>query len=189
MTGADRAGGDWVLVVDIPTRLAPWGSPPPPVALPGQVVRWDGVTWTRFVNLQASGAPGWPNRVEVDALSCQANPGRINSPNQQITMDKSGADIQINCPASCSSGGEFYGLYEGTIPNYYDHVRRPGLCTQACPGSFIFAPPGGSAYYLLVPNNAKEEGSYCTDSAGLERPQPPALADRCVVTQTLTACP
>ena len=127
--------------------------------------------------------------MEVDALSCQANPGRINSPLQQITMDKSGADITINCPGSCSSGAEFYGVYEGTIPNYYDHARKPGLCQQVCPGPITFAPPAGNAYYLLVPNNTKEEGSYCTDSTGNERPQPAALPDRCVAEQSVTNCP
>jgi len=188
VTGADLVGGDWVLVVDIPTRLAPWGSLPPPVALRGQVVRWDGVTWTRFLDMQASGAPGWPNRVEVDALSCQANPGRIDSAIQQITLDKSGTDITMNCPGSCSSGAEFYGLYEGAISSYYSHVRKPGMCQQVCPGAFTFTPAVGSSYYLLVPNNVKEEGSYGTYSASNERPQA-ALADRCVAVQTLTDCP
>lgn len=189
VTGADRAGGRWIVALDIPTRLSPWGSPAPPVGLPGEIVSWDGATWERFRDLQVSGTPGWPIRSQIDALTCQANPGRIDSPTDQITLGKAAGLIVFNCPGSCSSGGDFYGLYEGTIPNYYDHVAMAGQCNNLCPGVFAVIPAAASTYYLLVPNNDKEEGSYCTDSAGIERPQPALVADRCVAQQVLTACP
>ena len=129
----------------------------------------------------------------MDALTCQANPGRIDPTMSQILLDKNIPQIEIICPGSCSSGGEVYGLYEGKIATlgagFYDHVAVPGLCQQTCPESIFQTPPAGSStYYLVVPNNTKEEGSYCRASSGVERPQPAPL-DRCVVEQNLTPCP
>lgn len=191
VTGVDFAAGRWMLALDIPVDLAP---PAGPTRAPGQLVSTDGVSWDHlFDDLQAEGAPGWPISSIVDALSCQANPGRIESPVDQITLDKNLPQIMIHCPGSCSSGGEAYGLYEGTIASIntgvYDHVAVAGACMESCPGTITHVPPNASTYYLVVPHNHKEEGSYCQDSFGAERPQPPAPADRCVVAQNLSPCP
>ena len=50
-------------------------------------------------------------------------------------------------------------------------------------------PPSNDTYYLVVPHNQKVEGSYCTDSAGAQRPRPVLLADRCTADQVVSACP
>ena len=54
--------------------------------------------------------------------------------------------------------------------------------------TLVAAPLLAGTYYLVVPHNAKEEGSYGTDSNLIERPRPP-LADRCASAQNLTDCP
>ena len=189
VTGADFVAGEWILSLDIPTDLGPPGVA---TVTPGQIVSSNGATWALLQDLQGSGAPGWAIGSEVDALSCEANPGRIDWTVQQILLDKNLPDITIVCPASCSSGGAGYGLYEGTIASLgagvYDHKRT--TCSNVCPGNIVhIPPPDSSTYYLLVPHNSKEEGSYCTDSTGIERPQPAAIVDRCVTLQNLTACP
>ena len=188
VTGADRVAGQWILSLDIPTDVGPPGAV---TRTPGQIVSTDGTTWGLFDDLRLSGNPGWPISSQVDALSCEANPGRINSPFQQITMDRNLPDITITCPGSCSSGGASYSVYEGTIGSVqsgiYDHVKMS--CTEACPGSISFIPSSGGRYYLVVAQNGKEEGSHGIDSDGQERPQASAVSDRCVEVQTLTECP
>jgi hypothetical protein len=191
VTGADFVAGEWILSFDIPVDVAP---PAGPTRTPGQLVSTDGVVWNHFHDdLQTEGAPGWPISSLVDALSCQANPGRIDPAVSQIRLDKNLPQIEIFCGGSCSSGGEVYGLYEGTIANVgagvHDHVAVGGACAETCPGSIFRVPPAAtSTYYLVVPNNYKEEGSYGIASSGAERPQP-APPDRCVVPQNLTPCP
>lgn len=193
VTGADRVGDDWILSLDIPTDLGP---PFLSTFTPGQIVLSDGSVAQLFDNLQAEGLGGWPISSQVDALSCQSNPGRIDPQTTQILLDKvlSGVtpDIEIICPGSCSSGAEVYGLYEGKIASVnpggvYDHTMK--FCDVGCPTNFQFTPGTGDTYYLVVPHNHKEEGSYGTDSDGTERPQAAVVAGRCVELQTLTACP
>ena len=184
-----RVAGRWVLSIDIPVDVGP---PGPVTRLPGQIVSTDGTTWGLFDDLQASGTPGWPISSVVDALSCEANPGRVDTAADQfITMDKSLPSVTIHCPASCASGGTSYGLYEGTIPSLrtgmYDHAKQS--CVETCPGSITFGPANGDRYYLVVPHNGSEEGSYGLDSDTSERPQAAGLTARCMAVQNLTPCP
>jgi hypothetical protein len=53
----------------------------------------------------------------------------------------------------------------------------------------LFPPAPLSTYYIVVPHNNKEEGSYGLASNGSERPQPAAVPDRCVEVQNLDPCP
>ena len=189
VTGADRASGQWFISLDIPTDVGP---PGPVTRTPGQIVSTDGTTWTLFEDLQASGTPGWPISSIVDALSCEANPGRIDTAaHQLITMDKGLPSVTINCPGSCSSGGTSYGLYEGTTASLqtgaYNHVKMS--CVESCPGSITFSPTLNDTYYLIIPHNGTEEGSYGLDSGFSERPQAATVAGRCMETQNLTPCP
>jgi len=191
--GVDHVAGRWVLAMDIPVDLAPPGAV---TATPGQIVSTDGLTgWTLFDDLQIEGIPGWPISSLVDALSCQSNPGRIESPTLQIKMSKSLPQITVVCPPGCASGAEGYGVYEGTLANIqsgtYDHKRKN--CSSVCPGNINFVPAAVSSYYLVVPHNTRcnttEEGSYGTASGGAQRPQAALIVDRCATTQNLTPCP
>jgi len=189
VTGLGRTGGRWILSIDIPVDLGP---PGPVTRLPGQVVSTDGTSWGLFDDLPASGTPGWPISSIVDALSCEANPGRIDSAAQQwITMNKDPQSVTIFCPASCASGGTRYGLYEGSIAGLqtgtYSHARKS--CVESCPGSITFGPAAGNRYYLIVPHNGSEEGSYGLASSLAERPQAAGVAARCMPIQNLTPCP
>jgi hypothetical protein len=188
--GVDRQGGLWVLALDVPADVAP---PLGPTATPGTIVATDGATWNQVWDvMQTEGVPGWSVANVVEGLACQANPGRIESPTAQILLDKSLPQVIIQCPASCASGAEAYGLYEGTIASVsagtYDHVQVS--CLETCPSNIAhLPPPAASTYYLVVPFNSEEEGSYGTDSAGFERPQAALPAARCKAAQNLTPCP
>lgn len=190
---ADESGGSPVLAFDIPTDLAP--STGPPTLLSGGIAGWDGVNYNLFDNLA-----GWPMSSEIAALSCQANPGRtyelVNYPNP-LRLGKSlltPGNIVLMWSPSCSAGAEDYGIYEGTLGNWYSHKQKQ--CVDA--GGDLtedIAPQAANSYYVVVPHNYAEEGAYGEDyvptriPAAIERPQPANAFDRCVATQVVTQCP
>ncbi|MDX1388554.1 MAG: hypothetical protein R3344_05165, partial [Acidobacteriota bacterium] len=130
--GADRVRGMWIVALDVPVDLGP--SAGPATYMPGQIASFDGVTWDLFEDLPTEGSPGWPVTSQVSALSCQANPGRIDPGVASLLLGKTGAQIEVQCPGSCSSGAEWYGIYEGTLASLrggvYDHVRV--VCDELC---------------------------------------------------------
>jgi hypothetical protein len=176
--GADGALGMTVFSVDVPTDLAP----PPATYLAGTLVQWDGLTYSAFETLA-----GWPASSLIDGISCLANPGRlpIAPPGAQMLLSKAGGgDIILDWSASCSSGAEDYGIYEGTLGTWYSHTQID--CADA--GNDLveqITPAVGSNYYLVVPHG-KAEGSYGLNSAGAERPVGAAV---CATPQILTPCP
>jgi hypothetical protein len=90
----------------------------------------------------------------------------------------------LDWSASCSSGAEDYGIYEGTLGTWYSHTQID--CADA--GNDLveqITPAVGSNYYLVVPHG-KAEGSYGLNSAGAERPVGAAV---CATPQILTPCP
>ena len=186
LIGADETpGGSWILVFDVPSTLQP--SVGPAVYVPGQVARWDPGpgSFDLFDTLT-----GWPLRSEVDALSCQANPGRV----PLLLMDKSTitpGDLTLSWQPSCSQGAETHTIYEGFIPNYTTHVMKDCLDDLADNTEEV-TPDPSSTYYIVVPTTSVDEGSYGSSFQGgvfMDRPQAALALDRCVVSQTLTACP
>jgi hypothetical protein len=107
-----------------------------------------------------------------------ASGGRVNS----LTVGKSGANLALAWSASCSAADNNYEVYEGAIGTWYSHV--PVNCTVGGTTA-SFAPAAGNRYYLAVPRNAANEGSYGKNSAGVERPSSTAA---CVV-QSIGSCP
>ena len=186
LIGVDEVpGGSWILVFDVPSDLQP--SVGPATYLPGQVARWDpgAGTFDLFDTLTS-----WPLKSEVDALSCQANPGRV----PLLVLDKStmtAGDITLSWQSSCSQGAETHAIYEGLIGAFTSHVMKDCFDNLADNTEEV-TPNPSSTYYLVVPTTSRDEGSYGSSyQAGvfLDRPQAAAAADRCIVAQTLTACP
>jgi len=94
----------------------------------------------------------------------------------------------LSWPPSCSQGAADYAIYEGQLGDFYSHAKKDcidnggNLSEQITPGP-------GNTYYLVVPLTATHEGSYGTDSDGIERP---AAADpdfRCRASQSQEPCP
>jgi hypothetical protein len=104
--------------------------------------------------------------------------GRVNS----LTVAKSGANLALSWSASCSSADNNYEVYEGAIGTWYSHV--PVSCATGGTTA-TFAPAAGNRYYLAVPRNAANEGSYGKNSAGVERPSSAAAC----VGQSIGSCP
>jgi len=87
-----------------------------------------------------------------------------------IVLERSGEDeLRIRWQASDCHGADDYGIYEGTIGDWYGH----SLIDCADDGgdlqeTVVFG--SGDRYYLVVPRTQADEGSYGLDSAMGERP-------------------
>jgi hypothetical protein len=147
--------------------------------VPGNLVAWNGVAFSLFDTLAA-----WPIASVVSDFTAAANPGRIPP---TLHVNKSiitPGDLTLVWSASCSEGAVDYGIYEGTIGTWFSHTTKdchdnpPALTEEVTPAA-------GSNYYLVVPLNDAEEGSYGLATSG-ERP---VGALQCQPTQTLTVCP
>jgi hypothetical protein len=177
--GADDIGGGWILSLDIPTDVAP----PALTITPGRIARTDTVTFSVFEVLT-----GWPITSEVDALSCLANPGRVPV-TMQVDPSATPGDLTLTWQASCSSGGEDYGIYQGSIGSWYNHAAID--CNDGgTPLTEDITPAGADSYYLVVPHSqTKEEGSYGLDFVSGSNNERPVGGAPCSPTRVVTPCP
>lgn len=172
VTGADVRGGLVVLAFDVATTLGA------DTHLPGELVSWSGVAFASYLK-----DPAWPAGSRVDGLSFLADPGRVSGL-QVAHSTLSPGDLTLSWSHSCSAGAEDYAIYEGDLASPYSHVRID--CTDDG-ADFIeeVKPSAGDRYYLVVPWNANDEGSYGDSTSGA---RPPGAAT-CVPTQVLSLCP
>lgn len=117
-----------------------------------------------------------------------ASPGTVaetvGGPTEPLFVSKSGpTNLSLRWGAACGTSASDYAIYEGTIGTWYGHL--PATCSTAGGLDAILAMPAGSAYYLVVPLSASEEGGYGRDSAGNPIP---VGATRCRATQNLGGC-
>jgi hypothetical protein len=80
-----------------------------------------------------------------------------------------GGDLELTWSASCSVDDDDYAVYEGTLGDFSSH--RANVCTTGGVTTATITPDAGGRYFLVVPNNGANEGSYGYDSSGRERPQ------------------
>jgi hypothetical protein len=92
-------------------------------------------------------------------------------------------DLLLSWDASCSPGDTDYEIYEGTIDGLFEN-HIPKLCSTGGAMTASITPSAGSSYYLVVPRNAFNEGSYGFRGDGSERPRGPAACNE----QALGAC-
>jgi len=87
-----------------------------------------------------------------------------------LTVDRAaGGALTLTWGASCLSNDTDYGIYEGTVGDYASHTRR--LCSTGGQNTVDLVPSAGSRYFLVVPQNATNEGSYGRSSSSVERPR------------------
>jgi hypothetical protein len=175
VTAADERGILTILSFDVPTTL---GSN---TYMPGELVSWNSST-TTFASFYLDAS--WPISSRIDAFCFLAGPGKVPP---TIMVEKSlitPGDLTISWSTSCSAGAEDYGIHEGTIGIWYDHTYIDCYDDSANLNE-EFTPSSGNQYYLVVPHNPNDEGSYGTKSIGVERPQG---VTPCQATQEL-GCP
>jgi hypothetical protein len=111
-------------------------------------------------------------------------PGQPGGPGAPLTVTKAEAgEITLDWAVSCLVTDNDYAIYEGVLGDFASHVSR--FCGTGGATTMTFTPASGDTYFLVAPLNAFREGSYGTDSSGVERPQGlnPCLPRRIV------ACP
>ncbi|HET6372730.1 MAG TPA: hypothetical protein VFG76_05455 [Candidatus Polarisedimenticolia bacterium] len=93
-------------------------------------------------------------------------------------------DLTLAWGSSCVVSDNDYAVYEGVIGDFSSHAMI--TCSTGGATARTFTPALGNSYYLVVPRNALREGSYGTNSAGVERPQADAA---CAPREIATTCP
>lgn len=86
-----------------------------------------------------------------------------------LLVTRSGTTLTFTWGPSCSAGATDYTLHTGTLGSYYSHTRTQ--CTTGGARTTTAAQGTGNRYYLIVPVNGTEEGSYGTASSGAQRPR------------------
>jgi hypothetical protein len=186
VTGADERHGDTIITFDVPTTLT---GAAPPTFVPGELANWNGVSLTSYYAPAA-----WPVNLSsrVDAFTFLPDPGTVPATGvNALYVNKSPSfppNIVVSWGPSTSVGATDYGIYEGTLLSFPTYTHTAKVCGDAG-GDFQedFAPQVASSYYLVVPYNPNDEGSY-GQSATPTPAERPVGTTTCVPTQAL-GCP
>ncbi len=178
LAGADLdSGGNLITTFDVPTNLGGTDY------LPGQLVRWNGITFSSFFI-----DPAWPTYGQLRDFSLVpasgAVPDGFGAPGVPLTVTYATGNLTLTWDVSCAAIDTDYEIYEGALGTYYSHASK--FCTTGGLTTSTFAGPPDSTYYLVVPRNTLGEGSYGSASSGAERPQG---ASACLPQQIAVACP
>lgn len=92
-------------------------------------------------------------------------------------------DLLLTWGRSCVPCDTDYEVYEGMLENFTSHAYV--FCGTGGDTSATVPLTEGNSYYLVVPRNPTEEGSYGTRSDGIERPP----ATSACVPQAIDGCP
>lgn len=183
VTGAAQQGALIVLTFDVPTTLGAT------TYVPGELVAWDGLTFSSFHKDIA-----WPLSSVANAVALLPPPGATGTLMVAKSAVSPGA-LVLSWGAGCSAGAEDYGIYEGRIGDWYSHTAID--CTDD--GGDLteqIAPSPGLRYYLVVARNINltvpddrepHEGAYGQNSHG--EPRPPGSPDACSENADPTPCP
>jgi hypothetical protein len=149
-------------------RYAPGSSPF------AQRSRWFTIPWGGWNEaMMRTAAPSGAGRV----------PDGTTGPPLAVAK-ASGGMITLSWSPSCVSADLDYEVYEGKIGSYYSHAAK--FCSTSGDTTMTFVPAVGNSYYIVVPINELNEGSYGLRSDGSERP---VAADACGLVQQVGVCP
>jgi hypothetical protein len=111
---------------------------------------------------------------QVETFSCTASggaSGRIPDgivPGTPLTVTKAaGSQVTLAWGGSCTLGDNDYAVYEGTIGNFTSYTPRQ--CSTGGQTTATLTPGAPSTFYLIVPTNGTNEGSYGVKSGGVQR--------------------
>ena len=147
----------------------------------------DAETWVDACLLGVSG--DWVFIVEYRKVTCSASgPGAVpdggDVPGLPLLVNRgAGATLDLSWSSSCSATDTTYSVYEGTlVANFDNHL--PKTCDTAGATMANISPAVGDTYYLVVPRDDLNEGSYGMATSG-----PRAAAIATCKTPVAGACP
>ena len=125
-------------------------------------------------NIQAFGtAPTGSGRVPN---------GADDAPGIPLTVSRTAEGLRLDWGASCNQDDTDFAVYEGSLGTTDSAV--PVTCTTGGETFADIVPSSGSRFYLVVPRSDAIEGSYGTDSNGVER----APSSGACVPQAVAVC-
>lgn len=117
---------------------------------------------------QPPGASG--SIADFDDVRLESSPtvapgaGRVS----QLLLGKTPAgEMSLAWQASCSTAADDYAVFSGALGSFTSHSRD--VCSTAGMTTAVVPVPGDDRYYLIVPLDGTDEGSYGTDGNGDER--------------------
>jgi len=130
-----------------------------------------GLGWFSACLLGVTG--DWVIRAAVECGGGPVGPGTVPNggdvPGVPLRVDEvAGGQLELTWGDSCSASDTDYEVYEGFMGAYYSHFSK--FCTTGGATTVVFAPDMFNRYYLVVPTDGVQEGSYGRDSDGNERP-------------------
>lgn len=128
--------------------------------------------------------------LTIEFSTGQAGAGRVPDgdrvPGTPLTAEHAaGGNIRLSWGGSCTAGDTDFEVYAGDMSDFTAY--GPKVCSTAGATTLTFAPAAGNEFYLVVPRNATREGSYGTDSGGVQRA--PASPLSACLPQAIAACP
>jgi hypothetical protein len=143
--------------------------------------------WLNACSLGVSG--DWVFYVFYRKLDCIDGAGSVpdggDVPGTPLLVGRTfSGQLVLDWSASCSSEDTDYEIYRGTVGDFTTHAQVQ--CSTSGATTATITPGAGNRYYLVVPRNATQEGSYGRDSQGTERPQ---AAVPCPGVVQVVACP
>ena len=87
-------------------------------------------------------------------------------PGAPLLVERNGGDVVLSWSPACGPASD-YAIYEGTLG--LPGSLTPRTCTTAGATTATVTPAGQDVYFLVVPQNAGNEGSYGRESGGTER--------------------
>jgi len=75
--------------------------------------------------------------------------------------------VTLDWDGSCNAQDGDYAVYQGAIGDFTSHESL--LCSTGGATTQTLTPGSGSVYFLVVPNNGTNEGSYGVRTGGTQR--------------------
>jgi hypothetical protein len=130
-----------------------------------------GFGWVSSCLLGVSG--DWVIRAVVNCEAVAGGPGSIpnggDTAGEPMRVDKVDAThVSLTWSDSCSPTDDNYGIFQGFLGLWYSHFAE--RCGTGGATTATVATDQFDRYYLVVPYDATDEGSYGRDGNGDERP-------------------
>ena len=108
-------------------------------------------------------------KISAEPSAAGAIPDGSDPRLKPLTLEHlEGGILRLSWGSSCVTSDEDYVVYRGVLGDYDSHL--PMTCSTGGATALTIPATGSSAYYLVVPRNPLQEGSYGTASNGTPRP-------------------